>query len=159
MQTKYYKIVHPASPFCYITSRCYSAKNIPYGSIFYAQNTDADGYYIKSDKPVLHFCDNAFDTMLWHSIFPIPGPEYEPYFYEITPLDDIIKERCLDEYSFFQCGAYKIEFLHQIPKSEMFARALAEFNANRPEKIKMYPNIKIANAVAAWKQQQQIKRL
>ena len=71
----YYKVVSQST----YLKRIYDADdvfNIPAGTKitasapfleFYDKDLKNGRFYI--DQPVVHFCDNAFDTMLWYNIF------------------------------------------------------------------------------------------
>lgn len=137
----FYKIIVKNYPFEKVY-RIKDINNIPSGKIFEARIPFREGAYI-SDTPVIHFCDNAFDTMLWHNIL-IADWESEPVFYEINPLTRIIKQKCDDNIGLFQCGASCIQFIKRISVDNMYEKALAEYNKNPQDKITMYPNIPIS---------------
>lgn len=157
---KYYKIIIDWMPF--VTSfDIADIDNIKSGSVFSAidmVSEDKSSGHIRSEKPVIHFCDNAFDTMLWHNIFAYS--ENKTSIYEITPIGPIIKQKApLDAGGIYQCGAEKISFNKYVPIDEMYDLALQEFLNQRYEKTKMYPHIKMANMVHAWIRHQGTKHM
>jgi len=136
----------------------YNPDTLVPGAVFTAQaplRPDNITYYIRATAPMIHFCDNAFDTMLWHSYaFADSSP-----IYEIKPLGQVIKQQCDDDCRLYQCGSHKIEIVHQIDKHEMFERAVSEFLQNPKAKIAMYPNLqdKMPKIISAWVHHEQSK--
>ena len=106
-------------------------------------------FYIQSDIPMIHFCDNAFDTMLWYSALTHKIELVQPIIYKIKPLTNVVKQRSADGSELYQCGANMIEFLSQVPMDTLYERALAEFHQNHQAKIDMYPNLDIPKIIAA----------
>jgi len=102
------------------------------------------------NKPVIHFCDNAFDTMLWHQILTGTIHPKKHLIYQIKPLTPVIKERCSDNLGFYQCGANMIEFLCNIDVNEMFDLAVSDFRKNHNERIKAYPNFQMTKIISDW---------
>lgn len=146
---KYYKIIGYDYPFFNVYGLDNPA-NVPLYTTFTAYNPKkSGGYFINSKKPVIHFCDNAFDTMLWHSVFII-ADELPAVIYEIKPIGSIIKQKCRDDSGIFQCGAEQIQFIRPVSTDEMFERALAEFHQNHKAKINLYPNLEISKIISAW---------
>lgn len=153
----YYKIVSRPSRF----ERDYyieDISNIHYGTEFAAGVPNITKEYKGIKKSVLHFAEDAFDTMLWHSIL-IWGFNKHHTIYEIQPLDHIFKERCMDGMGFYQCGAHKIKILSPVDLNEMYERALSEFHQNRKVHIEKYPNLDISKIIAAWVHHEQSEYL
>ena len=164
--SKYYKIITERSYF----HRIYDAGDalwVPYGTRVSAEPCLTTEYsrwgvrngqwYINSDVPVIHFCDNAFDTMLWHSVLTRSNEKIGVAIYEIKPLTKVIKQRCGDDIGLYQCGANVVQFRHLVSTDEMFERALSEFHVNHHAKIDMYPNLQMSKIIAAWVHHNQSK--
>jgi len=155
MQKKYYKIITEKAYF----RRIYDINDIsavPAGTKIIA--SAPFGIRCKNapniDQPVTHFCDNAFDTMLWHNMFEAlhrdSDTQMPPVIYEITPITDVIKEKCPDKLELYQCGAHIIEFKKKVSIKEMFERAVAEFKQNPDKKTKLYPKLPLQKFVNSW---------
>ncbi len=147
----YYKYISENTSFAKIAKirRIDDLEKIPYGAVFTAYPLwEPSDVTIQSKQPVLHFCDNAFDSMLWFSIF---DTSQQNYFYRIIPLTEVIKQRCADKYQLFQCGANQIEFRNQIDKYKMFNMAISEYEQSPDEKEKLYPNLDIPEIIKSWK--------
>lgn len=158
---KYYKIITRYSYF----SKIYTVDEdlyIPFGTKVIASSPFVDDYktkgienghyYIESEKPMIHFCDNAFDTVLWYNVLSNLISKtmlMTAAFYEIKPLSEVIKQRCTDNVQLYQCGANMIEFLSRVPTDTLYERALGEFHQNHQAKIDMYPNLDIPKIIAA----------
>ena len=152
---KYYKIIDETLPFL-TAYDIPKADEVPLFKTFSAIDPGTnDGFYIHAQEPVLHFCDNAFDTMLWHSAC-IVKPE-EAFIYEIKPIGNITKQKCTDDTGLYQCGSPKIQFITKVDIDTMFQRALLEFEANREAKIRMYPNLRMPKIIHFWLRHQQSK--
>jgi hypothetical protein len=159
---KHYKIITRYSYF----SKIYTVDDslyIPFGTKVIASSPFVDDYetrgienghyYIEAEEPVIHFCDNAFDTMLWHNTLSNLISKtllMESAIYEIKPLTKVIKQRCNDDVQLYQCGANMIEFLARVPADTMYERALSEFHQNHHAKIDMYPNLQMSKIISAW---------
>lgn len=154
MQT-YYKIVSEHTMF-YRIARIqgrYDIANIPNGATFHAYKPfEPNKVIIQCSQPVLHFCDNAFDTMLWEAKFGQFVTNKYNYFYQIIPLTDVIKQRCNDSSNLYQCGANEIKFIELIDRNKMFDLAISEYDNNKTKKEAMYPNLDLDKIVKNWKQ-------
>ena len=163
MQT-YYKIITENAWFRRIY-KMDDSLTVPFGTQVVASEPFVDDesyttgrngrWYI--DKPVIHFCDNAFDTMLWHRVLTGTIRPKKHQIYQIKPLTPIIKERCSDDLGFYQCGANKIEFLGKVDVNDMFDLAVADFRENHNEKMKAYPNFQMTKIISDWLHHQQSK--
>ena len=111
-------------------------------------------------KAVLHFAEGAFDTMLWQSMLIWDNTEYQQHtIYEIQPLTNVFKERCMDGIGLYQCGSHKIKILSPVDLDEMYERALQEFHQNRRAHIEKYSNLDISKIIAAWVRHKQSEYL
>ncbi len=150
---KYYKIVAKHTMF-YPVARIqgiHDIATIPLGSICYAYKPfKPNDVTIQYSQPVLHFCDNAFDVMLWASKMDSFAPT--KFIYEITPLTDVIKQRCPDITNLYQCGAYKIRFENSISEQNMFDKAIFEYENAKIAKETLYPNLDLVYIIQSWKQ-------
>ena len=145
---KYYKIVTDRSPFAEI----YNMNGIIQKGtqVVNPYNFFEPGFYYWLGPEYLHFSQGAFDTMLWHNIlFRYDSLWFQ--IYEIVPLSQVYKNRCLDNNGFFQCGAEKIEIRSLIDIDDIYKGALQEYCDNPDEKIKMYPNLQMAQVIDACK--------
>lgn len=154
---KYYKIITEKSWF----KKIYDFKDvsdIPYGTMVEAQEPFSNDpqytigkrkhWYIK--QPVIHFCDNAFDTMLWQPVLVGTLVPKKYQIYEIKPITPIVKEKCADEYGIYQCGAKKVEILGKMNDIDMYDLAVAEFHKDRSTKIDSYLNLNLPDIVEDW---------
>lgn len=92
-------------------------------------------------EPVIHFCDNAIDTLMWY--FTGLGDNisfYEAYFLEVVPTIPVYKQVCIDENKLWQCGARAIKVIRHVPYGEMLRIADKEIKRNRVGIINRYPN-------------------
>ncbi len=146
----YYKIIALPSLF-WSAYHITDSSKIQYGTKYTASIPNITKDYKGIKKAVLHFAEGAFDTMLWQSMLIWDNTEYQQHtIYEIQPLTNVFKERCMDGIGIYQCGANKIEILNPISLDEMFERAIAEFNQNRKQQIERYPNLDISKIMAAF---------
>ena len=124
----------------------YNPEMIPYGTTVTSTGSGSGVLCIDSQKPVIHFSDNAFDTMLWLSVFRTTNSAV----YEIKPLTPVIKQQCKDSNAIYQCGAESIRIEKIIPINQMFNMALCEYCKTRKEKHKMYPHLKFKQIIWSW---------
>lgn len=152
--TKYYKIIFlPDSMFArqYGLSEEY---DIMPGQRFTAHGkkyewcckTDKKGFVedkvsICTADPVIHFCDNAIDALLWADLLNrTNADEKYGYFYEVQPLGHIYKQQCNDNDGYFQCGAHRIEILRRVSNKEMLRLGAQEIDENASGIIQRYPH-------------------
>lgn len=148
----YFSKIYPVDDSLYIPCGTKVIASSPFVDDYKAKGIENGHYYIESEKPMIHFCDNAFDTVLWYSALSniiSATMLMTAAFYEIKPLTEIIKQRCNDDVKLYQCGANMIEFLSQVPMDTLYERALAEFHKNHQAKIDMYPNLDVSKIIAA----------
>jgi hypothetical protein len=158
---KYYKI---------ISSSCLFAKaygitdinSIQEGSQFvgYQLYDFADPkIVISGDKPMLHFTDCAFDTMLWWPIFSktsyhqaLFGYIVKSCIYEIIPITPVVKNRALNEHELFRCATNTIEFKKQIPIEQIAQLAIQEYQEHKLKTYFRYGSQFVKERVDLWQQ-------
>lgn len=146
MSVKYYKVMWPNSSFSDVYKST-DLNNIAPNTIISAPDKPynySDGTHIENPTQVIHFCDNAFDTMLWYNMLDAFC------VYEIEPLTPVIKQKCKESQDIYQCGAQKIKIVKKIPTDTMFDLALSEFEQDREAKIRMYMSISMPKVVHYW---------
>ncbi len=159
---KYYKIVSTIDLFT-ATYGISDVKSIPEGSRFVAHKVYdyAASYAIDADKPMLHFCDGAFDTMLWWPLFNKIPIEYaliaaktiQSCIYEIVPITPVIKSRAQNEDEFYRCGANTIEFKKQIPIEQIAKLAIQEYERGKLRKYLTYGRGYVKEQVNFWQKE------
>lgn len=167
---KYYKIVsqntylrriYDLQSSFYIPNGTKITATAPFADVYNSDNSKNGQFYI--NKPVMHFCDNAFDTMLWYNVFYRMAINKHhgiaPVVYEIKPITNVIKERCCDKNQIYQCGAHIIEFKAPVVVDNMLRRAVLEFLKEPEKKFEMYPNLEIGKIINAWANYKQPSRL
>lgn len=119
----YYKVITDNSHFAgeYKIS---DVMAIPSGTHFRANVPYDATVTIHAGAPVIHFSDNAFDTLMWHKI--LTRPDDKIAIYEIKPIGPIIKQICPDEFKLKQCGANEIMIGTRVSEDIIFERAKAE---------------------------------
>ena len=106
---------------------------------FDASGQVCPGVPVFSQEPVIHFCDNAIDLLMWY-YKGWDGPVYnETYFFEVEPIGAIYKNQCNDKNHFWQCGANKIKIVRQVSFGELLRVASDEIKQNLDEIINRYP--------------------
>lgn len=112
--------------------------DLPDGRRFYAQTTTAYDMdrkcEIASPVPLIHFCDNALDALLWRDIVF----EQERYVFEVRPIGDVVKSVCNDKNGLYQCGAPGIELVKVIKEGELEQLAQREIADNPDAAIARY---------------------
>jgi hypothetical protein len=163
---KYYKIVSTIDLFTE-TYGISDVKSIPEGSRFVAHKMydygyDAASYAIDADKPMLHFCYGAFDTMLWWPLFnkmpyvyalSAKAPTIQSCVYEIVPITPVIKSRAQNEDEFYRCGANTIEFKKQIPIEQIAQLAIQEYERGKLRKYLTYGRDYVKEQVNFWQKE------
>lgn len=95
-----------------------------------------------NEKPLIHFCDNVVDMLMWYWVGLDDIVSYrEVYFYEVIPCIPYYKERCIDDNNLFQCGATHIRIKKQLSTGDVMRIALSEINKNPDEIINRYPDL------------------
>lgn len=98
------------------------------------------GLSIHYAVPLIHFCDNAIDLLMWYYVSMKQSLPYsEVYFFEIKPLAPVHKERCIDKDGLYQCGAHTIEIVKQLSFGDILRIADQEIDKKRDKIIKRYP--------------------
>lgn len=112
----------------------------------WCSHTDADGFLapdvcVWNAHPLIHFCDNAIDMLMWYWVGMDDYPSFsEVYFYEIVPSLPYYKERCNDKNQFFQCGARAIQVIRQLSTGDVMRIAAREIESDMDEIIHRYPD-------------------
>ena len=148
---RYYKIIGADLPFWSFVASAHQRFNpnlVPCGKTITAKGTKRGDLCIQSQTPVIHFTDNAFDAMLWLSIFRT----HNFAIYEITPLTPVIKQKCTDVYELDQCGATTIRIEHIVSTDTMFRRALSEYGKKRKQIQITYPHLAYTKIINALRQ-------
>ena len=99
------------------------------------------GLTLQTDIPMIHFCDNAIDLLMWYykGMSPV-SPYQEIYFFEIKPLSPVHKQRCNDKNKLYQCGAWHIEIVQPLTMGDILRAADLEIQQNMEEIINRYPD-------------------
>ena len=96
---------------------------------------------LQSPMPVIHFSDNTIDMLMWYYVgMGLTSPYQEVYFFEINPLTQVYKQRCIDKNKLYQCGAQRIEIVQQMTMGDVFRVANQEIQNNTDEIINRYPD-------------------
>lgn len=98
-------------------------------------SVDIEKYAIPSPVPLIHFCDNAVDTLLWRQIFG-----HVRYVFEIQPIGPITYDICKDHNRLQQCGAPGIELKQLVTENGLINLAKAEMAVNPDRIINQYEN-------------------
>ena len=154
---RYYKIVSNNSCFSNVYNIA-DVSAIPNGTQFVGKNLGGQRQdtSVSLTGAVLHFSDNAFDTMLWYDML-VDGLSPKAQIYEVKPLAPMVKKRVNGGIGVFQCGANTIEFVKPINVSHMFKSAIAEFRKNPKAKIQMYPDLNMSKLIASWAKNERSK--
>ncbi|MBO4700366.1 MAG: hypothetical protein J5620_01305 [Alphaproteobacteria bacterium] len=145
--SKYYKIITNNSHFA-------GEYNIPdvtavtVGTRFTANNPYDKSVCIKSDVPVIHFSETAFETLMWYEILTKPTDKIA--IYEITPIGPVIKQKCDDFRGLTQCGAPTIQIDRQISLEELVHNIKEEFKLKKLKKKNPFPDFHTANIIYRW---------
>ncbi|MBR5904271.1 MAG: hypothetical protein IKZ49_01920 [Alphaproteobacteria bacterium] len=129
MKQKYYKIVALNYPFLEMLSEHYNINdinNITSNIDIINKSSTIGRFCIHFQKPVIHFTDNAFDTILWDTIF-----DEKSVIYEIQPTEPIIKEKCKDRFNLYQCGSTSIKIIKKVPTIVLIYRGIKEYYSNK----------------------------
>ena len=122
----YYKIISTDSFFALLCKEYgIDIFNIPYGTEFIAPKHPKQKPVSRSrllGDDYFHFCDCAFDTMLWYTQFS----EYDHVIYKIEPLDILKKARCNDDLGIYQCGTTRLKILELQDIGKMYDQAVVE---------------------------------
>lgn len=98
------------------------------------------GLGVHSAVPLIHFCDNTIDLLMWYYVSIKPCLPYsEVYFFEIKPLSPVHKQRCIDTDRLYQCGSHTIEIVKQLSFGDVLRIANQEIENECEQIIKRYP--------------------
>ena len=99
------------------------------------------GLALQTQVPMIHFCDNAIDLLMWYYVgIQDALPYQEIYFFEIKPLSPVHKQRCNDKNKLYQCGAWHIEITQPLTMGDILRLADQEIQNNIDEIINRYPD-------------------
>lgn len=99
------------------------------------------GLALQTQVPMIHFCDNAIDLLMWYYVgIQDALPYQEIYFFEIKPLSPVHKQRCNDKNKLYQCGAWHIEITQPLTMADILRLADQEIQNNIDEIINRYPD-------------------
>lgn len=144
--SKSYKMVWPAYSLRDKFSASFNIKNAaeytpgrqfvakPIGDCF-------TGFCVHSKEAVLHFCDNAVDTLMWYwEVFDFIDYETPQItFLEIKPIGTVYRNQVPDETELWQCGVNKIEIVRHTDIKQVAQDACKEIEQNKDEIIARYP--------------------
>lgn len=143
----YYKIITDNSHFAgeYKIS---DVMAIPSGTHFRANAPYDNELTIHADFPVIHFSDNALDTMLWYEILTRPNDKIA--IYEVMPLGPVVKQQCHEQKKLNQCGANEIQIGSQISEAAVLRRVKEEFISKQHPKKNAHPRSPTARLIYQW---------
>lgn len=99
------------------------------------------GITLQTDIPMIHFCDNAIDLLMWYYVgMGLASPWQEIYFFEVKPLSPVHKQRCNDKNKLYQCGAWHVEIVKPMTMGDILRVADQEIQNNTEEIINRYPD-------------------
>lgn len=144
---KYYKIITDNSHFADEYGVA-DVSAIQSGAKFTANAPFDKTVCIKSDVPVIHFSETAFETLLWYEILTKPTDKIA--IYEITPVGKIVKQKCDDFRGLTQCGAPTIQIDKQISLEELIHQVKTEFKIKKFKNPNPFPDFHTANIIYQW---------
>lgn len=144
---KYYKIITDNSHFAgeYNIS---DVSAVPFGAQFTANAPTDKSVCIKSDVPVIHFSETAFETLLWYEILTKPTDKIA--IYEITPIGAIVRQQCDDFRGLTQCGAPTIQIGNRVSLEDLVRRVKTDFKLHKLKKKNPFPDFHTANIIYQW---------
>lgn len=160
----YYKIVSSDGLFAE-QYNIVDVNDIPNGSRFKASEFSKGAisrggtvFTMFLEKPVINFCDNAFDTMLWYPGFSnvsyeaaLAGTTRQCCIYEIVPITRVFKDRSKSLHELRRCGADIIEFGNLVPVAQVAKLAMNEYKRCKLMKHIMYGSEFVRESVEKWK--------
>lgn len=130
--------------------RRFVSRGMPYDwcAIFDNSGYRNPGVTIQSVVPMIHFCDNVIDLLLWYFVsLKSCLPYTEVYFFEVKPLSKVYKQQCNDKDGLWQCGAHTIEIVQQLDFGDVLRLANQDIDNKIPTIIKQYPQHNILKLV------------
>ncbi len=116
------------------TGRCFEATNICMSG--------SQECMIQAPYPVIHFCDNALDALLWRGLFG-----HVRYVFEIEPIGQVFREKCNDQNGLYQCGARGIKLQKLITEDGLIKLAQAHVYKDPKASIDRYTNVAIKDYI------------
>ena len=144
---KYYKIITDNSHFAGEYNIA-DVTAVPLGARFTAHRPLDTDVCIKSDVPVIHFSETAFETLIWYEILTKPTDKIA--IYEVIPLGRVIKQECPDFKKLNQCGAQSIQIGKQVSLEDLVRRIKQEFKQRKLKKKNPFPEFRTANIIYQW---------
>ena len=144
---KYYKIITDNSHFA-DEYKIADVMAIPEGTRFRANVPYDATVTIRAGAPVIHFSDNALDTMLWYEI--LTRPDDKIAIYEVVPLGTVIKQKCPEKYQLDQCGANEIQIGPRLSETAVLGRVKEEFIKKQHPKKNAHPRSPTARIIYQW---------
>ena len=145
--SKYYKIITDNSHFAGEYNIADVAA-VPAGTQFTANKPYDKSVCIKSDVPVIHFSETAFETLMWYEILTKPTDKIA--IYEITPIGPVVKQKTEEFHGLTQCGAPTIQIGKQVSMEELVHQVKEEFKLNKLKKKNPFPDFHTANIIYGW---------
>lgn len=103
---------------------------------------------IHSMIPVIHFCDDVIDLLMWYLVsFKSSLPYNEVRFFEVKPLSKVYKQQCNDKAGLWQCGAHTIEIVQEMDFGDILRLANRNIDNRIPELINRYPEHNVLKLV------------
>ena len=145
--TKYYKIITDNSHFAG-EYNIPDVTAVPIGAKFTANAPSDKSVCIKSDVPVIHFSETAFETLLWYEILTKPTDKIA--IYEITPIGRVIRQQCDDFRGLTQCGAPTIQIVNHVSLEDLGRQVNTDFKLHKLKKKNPVPDFHTANIMYQW---------
>ena len=115
--------------------------------------TPSPGITLQTAIPMIHFCDNAVDILMWYwEVFDFG---LDVHFVEIKPVGTVYKNRANDETALWQCGVNKFEFVRHTTIKEVAQDACREIDAKCSEIIARYPQYNMQQVIRRIKRSAQ----
>jgi hypothetical protein len=144
---KYYKIITDNSHFAGEYNIA-DVTAVPLGARFTAHEPFDMDVCIKSDVPVIHFSETAFETLIWYEILTKPTDKIA--IYEVIPLGRVVKQECPDFKNLNQCGAQSIQIGKQVSLEDLVRHIKLEFKQRKLKKKNPFPEFRTANIIYQW---------
>ncbi len=144
---KYYKIITDNSHFAGEYNIA-DVSALPFGAQFTANRPFDTEVCIKSDVPVIHFSETAFETLLWYEILTKPTDKIA--IYEVTPVGKIVRQQCDDFRGLTQCGAPTIQIGRRVSLEDLVHQVKTDFKLHKLKKKNPFPNFHTANIIYQW---------
>ena len=150
LMTMFYKVIYIGnmeshSFFC-DTFGVRGLADLTRGRMFHADASRVQSqmpeYVIQSPVPLIHFCDNALDTLLWCKLFG-----HVRYVFKIKPIGDVQRAVCNDNIGLYQCGAPGIELKRRISEEKLIKLARREVSRDIDAAVARYAAPSLQNYI------------